>query len=193
MSQRARSYGVKAISWPYLGGDGFLAGYPVVALTMALKPRAGQAYTADQIVRMLEAELPGTSRPRWLAILGGDGVADNDLLTCLRSRLQVLVYFETSGLRSMHDSAAAGGRIALYDHVCVRFKVPGPPLIRAQFFHSVVADPGDDEASGLRELSIYLDSLAYNGPRYLSSPGPASQKRIAALQRSTWRLTRPVV
>ncbi len=189
MSSKGPQYGVERVQWPYLSGEGFLAGLPVACITLNRSAK-GEQLSGDALVQAVKDALPPIEmqRPRWLAILGGDGVADNDLLVRLRTRLQMLTYFETSGLAPMCDSREKGGRLAMYDHVCVRARLP-LARVRCELFHSVVACGGDNKQ--LKEFSVQLDKLAFNGPRFVQHRAGA-RGLLDEVCHSSWRFTQAV-
>lgn len=191
MMIKPRLYGVDSIQWPYMGGEGFIAGLPVLCIRFDSSGKGGK-FTSDQLVAQVLAELPEERllRPRWIAMINGDGIADNDLLVQLRIKVGLLTYFETKGTASMCDSSELGGRLAMYDHVCVRVELP---LKRwyTDLWHSVVVSGGD--YSKLGALSFMLDKFAFNGPRFVSKPkGSLPSDLISKLCHSSWRVTQPV-
>jgi hypothetical protein len=182
-----KTYPVDPIQWPYFHPVGVLAGMPVILIRF--NPSSRVRYTADEIVRSISDVIPEeqTSRPRWVMMLGGDGIADNDLFVMMRARLNLLVYYETSGEAPMCDTGGSE-RLALYDHVCLRTAKAGP--FACEFIHSVIS-----ENPRLREsferLSVMLDRLPFNGPRFLLADAeftPRARRLAESCAHSQWRV-----
>lgn len=180
-------YPVSRIEYPYLGGVGFLSGLPVVLVEL----QEGAPRTSiDNVVRAVHRKRVGLREraPKWVAIQGDTRLADNDLALMLRTHVQCPVCIETDGRAPMCDPARSGGRLAMWDHVAVRVKLPVPRIVTERFHSIVVNSPCG--LSDLVAFDLFLDKNGYNGPRYLDGPGSPS---AACAVGKDWRVTASLI
>ena len=130
-------YDVKSIDYPWFNGIGFLQGRPSIRINIG-KSEKSRRLTAHQIAAKISSIAPMRKEqsPRWVAIIGETSQADNTLKLVLGSTIGKLTYIESHGARSMCDST---GRLPIWDHVCLRTKVPADPE-KIQIFHSVIVE-----------------------------------------------------
>lgn len=180
------SYAASGRVW--LGGVGVLSGVPVWRVEFS---SSGPVVPFPAMVKEFERALPpGMARPRWASLCSASvEQAGNEFLLALRSRLGLLVHVETSGLSPMVDPASLGGRLPLWDHVCLRPSLPVGP-IRCELFHSVVIDAPGPLFPGFEAFSAFLDKHAFSGPRFVVNRGPAHVALVRSFA-AAWRLTAP--
>lgn len=179
-------YDVQAITYPWFGGDGFLYGKPVIRLNLR-KTKQSRKLNAHAIAQRIHSasNMDTAGAARWVAITGDTEQADNTLKLVLGSTIGKLTYIESHGAKSMCDST---GHLPIWDHVCLRVKMPDDPT-KIQFFHSVVVC-GKPSIEDVSRFNLILDKMMYNGERYVQHN--AHGRVIAKNFADTYRLTQPI-
>lgn len=178
-------YDVKSIDAGWLGGEGFIAGKPVIRVNLGHSPKS-RRMSAHQIAQLISSSSPmdKSQSAQWVAITGETRQANNFLLCVLRHTIDKKVYIETQGVSSMTDP---DGTLPIWHHVCLRTELPADPE-KIPMFHSVIVE-GAPSVEDIEDFERRLNRIAYNGDRYIiNSPrGRVIVKRFAR----HWRLTEP--
>jgi len=179
-------YDVKAINPAWFGGEGFIAGKPVIRIHLGTDGPC-RKYTAHQIAQQVGSIAPmrKSQSSQWVAITGQTAQADNMLLLVLRHTINKLAYIETQGVSSMND---ADGTLPIWDHVCLRTELPADPT-KIPMFHSVIVEGNPDEDQ-IADFELQLEKIAYNGDRYL--PNRLKSRVLAKRFARNWRVTESV-
>lgn len=178
-------YDVASITYPWLGGEGFMCGRAAIKLRLG-KTSKSRNTSAHAIAQKIHSIAPMNSKntPRWVAIIGDVNQADNHLRLVLGSTIDKLVYIE-HGPSSMCDPS---GILPIWDHVCLRTKLPANPE-KIQIFHSVIVEGGATPGQ-IEEFNLKLEKIGYNGERYIQDNKRA--RSLLRKQAREWRLTAPV-
>jgi len=175
-------------SW--LGGDGYIAGLPVMAVVF--NERQCKSYKLHDLFDRIAAEMPrGDDRPRMIAFLGDERYFDDQLLTLIRLKLSLPCYAEYCGERPMHDRFDMFPR---WDHAAVRLRHAKVPISGGLLFSSVVV-PAPTNAAELVALGKKIDQAGYKVMRYASASGQSDAYDARVVRRaasSGFRMTRPV-
>lgn len=179
-------YDVRVINPAWFGGQGFIAGKPVVRLLLgqSAKSRKMSDYQIAQHIASI-APMEKDQGSRWVAITGDTHQADNRLLLMLRHRINKLAYIESNGVWSMNDES---GRLPIWDHVCLRTTLPADPT-KIPMFHSVIID-GQPTILQIEEFEESLRKIAYNGDRYM--PNSKRARSIVKRFARNWRITESI-
>lgn len=186
-------YAVESANYPYLGGEGFLTGKPVVRVILRdpeKHPHLTQLSTS-QLVAKITACLPNepTLRPRWCYLAGDQSAIDTVLHSIIRQHFGFLVYTEVSGVRPMVDKA---GHMPLWEHCCVRLRKAAPKIADALLFHSIVVN-SPASLDIMESLTAYLDKHGFKVERYLSCGSPekitAEDVFLVTALAHQWRIT----
>lgn len=175
-------------SW--MGGDGYIAGLPVMAIVF--NENQCKSYKLHDLFERIAKELPrGDDKPRMVAFLGDERYFDDQLLTLIRLRLSLPCYAEYCGERTMHDRLDMFPR---WDHASVRLRHAGIKISGAMLFHSVVV-PTPTSAKELVALGQRIDQAGYKVTRYASASGQSDAYDARVVRKaasSGFRMTRPV-
>jgi len=102
------AYMVHRVRYPSYSLAGFLAGVPVVEVSLSEK--RGRAMTQHQIASKIGIidtwMMEGTDVPQWIAITGDTQGVNTDLFLALRQLCKKAVYLETDGKRSLRSGGA---------------------------------------------------------------------------------------
>lgn len=179
----ALTYYVRRIVSPWMGGVGDLSGVPLVLVELA-KPNGelvplGQEMTPQDIARAVTLQLTVEQAPAWCLVRGDDAAVDNDLLTHLRVVSSLRVAVEVSGLVPL--GVVQGDRTPMFDHVCLRMRLP-MKVIAAQIFHSIVVS----RATPMRLEAVDADLVkrGFEGRKWIE--GEDAPGTVAAYGRG-WR------
>lgn len=187
MSERdarfSRYYDVERVTYPSFDIAGALAGVPVIEVVMGSKGKKLTQHDIAQKIDRIDASALNSSPARWVAITGETRRADIDLMLAIRVLQTKRVYIEVDGTHSLCN---ADGRMAMWDHVCLRPRKLPITEIKCELFHSVMVDATIGPALS---LSRRLDAMAYNGDRFALS-SDAGVELVMHDPRS-WRLTAP--
>lgn len=178
-------YDVASISYPWFGGEGFMSGRAAIKLRLGAtkKSRRVDAHAIAQKINSI-APMSRDTAPRWVAIMGDVKQANNHLRLVLGSTINKLIYIE-HGASSMCDES---GVLPIWDHVCLRTKLPTEPE-KIQIFHSVIVE-GDATPGQVADFNFKLMKIGYNGDRFLQDN--KRNRDILRKQSRDWRLTAPV-
>ena len=185
MSEKfSRYYDVARVVYPSFNVAGALIGVPVIEVVMGPKGRRLTQHDIARKIDCIDGTALNSSPARWVAITGVTKGADLDLMLAIRVLQTKRVYIEVDGTHSLCND---DGRMAMWDHVCLRPRKLPIEEIKCELFHSVMVDA---TLGPVQQLSRRLDAMAYNGDRFaLSSP-----EGIETVMRDPhhWRLTAPV-
>ena len=191
MIDRKVTYPLQCLIPCWLGGEGFISGYPVTAVV--LREKASVPLTLhDLFERIKRARPSGDAAPKIIAFLGDEKFFDDQLLMLVRMRLLAPCYAEYSGERPMTDRF---GIMPRWDHACLRLKTTKMLISGGLLFHSVIV-PTPDHSSDLISLSRQIDKAGFNVSRYASASGRSDDfdARVVRGAASTgFRMTSPLV
>ena len=191
MIDRKVTYPLQCLIPCWLGGEGFIAGYPVTAVVLREKGSVPLSLH-DLFERIRRARPSGDAAPKIVAFLGDEKFFDDQLLMLVRMRLMAPCYAEYSGERPMTDRF---GIMPRWDHACLRLKTTKMMISGGLLFHSVII-PTPDHSSDLISISRQIDKAGFNVSRYASASGRSDDfdARVLRGAASTgFRMTRPLM
>ena len=187
---RKASYPLQCLIPCWLGGEGFIAGYPVMAVV--LREKGSISIGLHDLFERIRKEKPtGDASPKVIAFLGDERFFDDQLLMLVRLRLLTPCYAEYSGERPMTDRF---GLIPRWDHACIRLRTTRLVISGGLLFHSVIV-PTPDHSADLVSLGRQIDKAGFQVSRYASASGRSDQfdaRVVRGAASSGFRLTRPL-
>jgi len=190
MDPRKATYPLQCLIPCWLGGEGFISGYPVLAVVLR---EAGSVSLGLHALfdRIRSAQPKGDAQPRLVAFMGDERYFDDQLLMLVRMRLCLPCYAEYCGERPMTDRF---GIMPRWDHAAIRLRNTRVTMSGGLLFHSVVV-PAPDHPGDLISLGRQIDRAGFKVSRYVSESGRSDQfdaKIVRAAAGSGFRLTRPL-
>lgn len=186
-------YRVESIDPVWLGGEGYIAGVPVVRIVA--RTSSGDQMSTHQLIDAIKRAVPAdrSMAPSTVAFMGDEGCIDMDFIMAVHNHLLMRVYTEISGTRPLRDSR---GNTPIADHICVRVPRNTTKLSDGVLMHSVVVQAPCSPAK-VRELSRWLDKEDLNPLRFVAASDMTSASRedaeaVVALAGHGWRLTHPL-
>lgn len=186
---RKAKYPLQCLVPGWLGGEGYIAGLPVLAVVLR---EAGSVSLGlhEMFDRIQKARPRGADAPRLVAFLGDERYFDDQLLMIVRLRLCLPCYAEYSGEKPMEDRF---GLFPRWDHASVKLRHAKVTISGGMLFHSVVV-PTPQYPDELVSLGKNIDRAGFQVTRYASASGRSDNfdaKVVRAAASSGFRMTRP--